>query len=637
MEDTKPHSDLAEYGSYEKLQEDFVKDVLKLLDQTKSEIAERNQKIDKLDSVIFGESLTSYLKIPIGHDKTSINWLRRAVEIHTEQFMGNGFQVISTFDSKDITTAGDEDEKTRIKVENKKAKEYAEQRSRLIDQIKEDNGGDALFKDLAQNASAIGNSVVKTYYDETDKKLVISPVESIENFYVIWGNNNFREADAYAYVYQISKQTAARLYGCGDDTPTSPLGQPLNFSYSTATTNVSDQKMVTVIEVTGIVEEWAANKGRLSEVELGKETELNALIVGNKVKRLITEPKKLPRYYVLPNKRQRRRPWGVSDISDAAIDINLTYIETLSDWRTVANKVNFPKFKALGFGQNVNLPKPKPRTVELIPLKEGQDIQLITQGDSNQFDFKAQLDELEKEFVRETGISRVLFSDPTITLNSNQALMTSMKPTTDIAQAKKTLWKPVLTQLFTDALETLAEYDKDIAELVKADDGWALKVVYPDYIAKYDPSAFAMLLNRFNAGLISAQGFMEALGETKEEVDRIGDEMDEVTSAAILGKQLPMLAQHAVQMEIQKDQLALQAEQQKQQASIVNETGVDASGKPIAPPAGAGGAGSVGNSAQISTAANNTPGSGIMSQAGSGATSASAAGALAQTAQNNGS
>jgi hypothetical protein len=355
--------------------------------------------------------------------------------------------------------------------------------------------------------------------------------------------------------------------------------------------------MVTVIEITGFVPEWKAENGKLSEVELGYETELNALIVGNKVKRLITEPKKLPRYYILPNKRQRRRPWGVSDISEAAIDINLTYIETLSDWRTVANKVNFPKFKALGFGKNVQMPKPKPRTVELIPLSDGQDIQLIQQGDSNQFDFKAQLDELEKEFVRETGISRVLFSDPTITLNSNQALMTSMKPTTDIAQAKKTLWKPILTQMFVEALETLAEFDKDVAELVKADDGWTLKVVYPDYIAKYDPSAFAMLLNRFNAGLISSQGFMEALGETKEEVDRISDEMDEATSAAIIGKQLPMLAQHAVQMEIQKEQLELQAEQQKQQANIVNETGVAPGGKPINPPSGPGGAGSVGNSA----------------------------------------
>jgi len=632
----KKHSDLKEYGSYEKLQQDFVADVLESLEQTKSETAERNGNIDKLDSVIFGTQLATYLKIPIGHDKTSINWLRRAVEIHTDQFMGNGFQVVSTYDSKDITTAGDEEEKQRIKVENKKSKEYAEQRRNLIEQIKEDNGGDSLFKDLAQNASAVGDAVIKTYYDDEEKKFIISPVESVENFYAIWSDNNFREADAYAYVYQISLQKAAKMYGCGEDTPTSPLGQPLNFSYSTSTTTISDQKMVTVIELTGLVNEWSAENGKLSEVEIGKETKMNVLIVGNKVKRLITDQKKLPNYYVLPNKRQRRRPWGVSDISEAAIDINLTYIETLSDWRTVANKVNFPKFKALGFGKNITMPKPKPRTVEMIPLSDGQDIQLINQGDSNQFDFKAQLEELEKEFVRETGLSRVLFSDPTIQLNSNQALMTSMKPTTDIAQAKKSLWKPILTQMFTDALNVIAAYDKDVAELVNSDDSWTLRVVYPDHIAKYDPSAFSMLLNRFNAGLISSQSFMEQLGETKEEVDRIADELDSSITAAIIGKQVPMVAQHVIQKEIQKEQMEMQAAQQTQQASIVNQTGVAPNGKPNTPPAGAGGAGSVGNSAQISTAANNTPGSGIMSQAGSGATTASPAGAVAQTAQNAG-
>jgi len=623
-----------ESQTYDQTEKSFVNDVISMIGDTKSEVAERNEKIDTLDSVIFGNGLTSRLNIPAGHDRTEVNWLRRTVEIHTDQFMGNGFQVISTYDSKDITGANDLEEKTRLKVENKASKNYAEIRRNIVEDIIRDNGGYVMYKEAAMNASAVGDSVIKMYYNEEEKKIEITQVESIENFYAVWSDNNFRAVDAYAYVYQISLQKAAKLYGCGPDTPTSPLGQPLNYSYNTNITTISDQKMVTCIEVTGDIHGWAANNGMLKSVDLGKETELNALIVGDKVVRLITDEKKLPRYYILPNKRERRRPWGVADVTEAAIDINLTYIETLSDWRTVANKVNFPKFKALGFSPNTQLPKPKSRTTELIPLAEGQDIQLISQGDSNQFDFKAQLEELEKQFIREVGISRVLFNDPTVTLNSNQALMTSMKPTTDIAQAKKALWAPVLAEMFTDAIELLAQYDESVKEVVNGDDGWTLRVVYPDHTAKYDPSAFSMLLNRLNAGLISTQSFMEQLGETKEETDRISDEMDNAVTAAILGKQLPMIAQNTVQKEIQKEQLEMQAEQQKQQADITNETGVDASGKPIAP-ASAGG-GSQGNSAQISTPANNTPGSGIMSQAGSGATTASAQGAVAQTAQNSG-
>jgi hypothetical protein len=596
-----PVDQTAEPQSYEKTQEDFVKDILSLINETSSETAERNEKIQTLDSVIYGAGLKQRLKLPAGHDLTEVNWLRRAVEVHTDQFMGNGFQIVSTYNSKDQNVTTPED-KERIRVENKVAKEYADQRRSVVQSIIDDNGGVVLFKELASNASAVGDSVIKSYYDEDEKRWMLSQVESVENFYAIWSSNDFRKTDAVAYVYQISQATAARMYDCDGDTPTSPLGQPLKFTWSTPTTSISDQKMVTVIEVTGIVRGWAAENGKLKKVEYGKETELNALTVGNMVKRFIGELKKLPRYYILPNKRYRRRPWGVSDITDAAIDINLTYIETLSDWRTVASKVNFPKFKVMGVGADVQIPKPKSRTIEMIPLSEGQDIAIIDQGDANQIDFKAQLEELKEQFVRETAISRVLFSDPTITLNSNQALMTSMKPTTDVAVAKKALWAPILTQIFTDALETLAEYDDTIKELVKADDDWYLKVVWPDYSAKYDPSASSMLINRFNAGLISIQSYMEQMGESKEEMDRIEDELTSPASAAIIGKQLPLLAQGVIQQP-----------------------------QPSAAPAGPGG--TPGNSAQISTPANNTPGSGIMSQPGSGATSTSPTGAVAQAAQ----
>ena len=598
-------SEATEYKTYDQIQEEFVDAVLDILSESKSEVADRNEKMSKLDEVIYGDGLAYRLQIPAGHDKTEVNWLRRAVEIHTDQFMGNGFQVVSTYDSKDVTTAADGELET-IKAENKASKEYADQRRNVIQNIIDDNGGVVLFKELAGNASAVGTSVIKSYYDEDAKKWVLSQVENVENFYAVWSDNNFRETDAVAYVYQISKQKAAKLYGCGEDTPTSPLGQPLEYAYNTTITNYSDQEMVTVIEVTGYVEEWAVKNGKLAHVNIGQETELNALIVGDKVKRLISKPTKLPRYYILPNRRYRKRPWGVSDISDAAIDINLTYIETLSDWRTVASKVNFPKFKAYGMSPEVQLPKPKPRTVEIIPLADGQDIQFINQGDANQFDFNAQLTELKEQFVRETGISRVLFSDPSVALNSNQALMTSMKPTTDIAEAKKALWQPILSQMFTDILNTLAEYDPTVKELVSADDSWTLKVIYPDYVAKYDPSAFSMLLNRFNAGLISAQSFMEQLGESKEEVDRIADEMETPITAAIVGKQLPAMAQHMI----------TQPQQSQQPAP----------GQPPMPP-------TVQQGPMITTPGQNVPGTGIMSQPGSGASTTTPQGAVAQQAQ----
>lgn len=588
---------------YKKTEEAFVKDVLALLAETNSEVAERNNKIQTLDSVIYGTGLKDRLKVPAGHDLTEVNWLRRVVEVHTDQFMGNGFQMVSSYNSKDQNVNAEAD-KTRIKTENKVAREYADQRRNVTQNIIDDNGGVVLFKELASNASAIGTSVIKSYYDEKEERWILSQVESVENFYAIWSSNDFRATDAVAYVNQLSQTTAAREYGCDKNTPTSPLGQPLKYTWATPTATISDQKMITIIEITGFVKGWASSNGILKKVDYGEETELNAQIVGDSVKRLIDNTKKLPRYYIFPNKRQRRRPWGVADITDAAIDINLTYIETLSDWRTVASKVNFPKFKVMGMSPDTQIPKPKPRTVEMIPLSEGQDIEVINQGDANQIDFTAQLDELKEQFVRETAISRVLFSDPTITLNSNQALMTSMKPTTDVAVAKKALWAPILAQMFTDILTTLAEYDDTIKELVKADDDWYLKVVWPDYSAKYDPAANSMLINRFNAGLLSIQSYMEQMGETKEEMDRIEDELSTPASAAIIAKQLPALVQGLV------------AGQPTQAGGAPSATG--------------------GASAMVNTPANNTEGNGIMSQPGSGASATSPTGAIATANQNAG-
>jgi hypothetical protein len=360
---------------------------------------------------------------------------------------------------------------------------------------------------------------------------------------------------------------------------------------------------------------------------VGKETEMNVMIIGNELTRLIDEKKKVPHYYVLPNRRQRRRPWGMSDISDAAININLTYIEALSDWRTLASKVNFQKYKAYGFAADVQMPKPQPREVEYLPLAEGQDIVPLVAGDANGIDWQRQLDECKEQFVRETGISRVLFDDPSVTLNSNQALMTSMKATTDIAEAKKQLWAPILEDIFTDALETIAEWNPELKELVDPESEWHLRVMWPSVMQKEDPVYQSMILNRFNAGLMSVQSYMEAQGDSKEEIDRLRDEMNDPITAGVLGHQLPMVAQIIVQAATAEIQASLQAAfpqlfpPQDQVSGEGNTPGVNSNGG--------------GSAASITpTQANNV--ASPVSQPGSGATAASPAGALAQTAQNAG-
>jgi hypothetical protein len=543
-------------GIQKPINSDFVDKVRTLFSPLQSEVAQRNKRIQDNDGYIYGNLLDRMLDIPLGHDYTPVNWLRRTVEIHRAQFIGKGFSLDSTYIAQDISDVPndqngqpDQNAKQRLIIENNKRKSYAEARRNIIAAINRDNNGDALWGQAAENASAVGDAVIKGWYNEAEKKYELQLIEIVDNFYALWSRDDYRQADAYAYVYQISKENAVADYGVPDDVPTSPLGTPLVvLSSANMKQYVSTQPMVTVMEITGKIEGWKSNgKGDLVRCNIGQETLVNAIIVGDMIYQLIDKPKYIPDYYILPNKRVRREPWGKPDITNAAVQINLTYIEALSDWRTVASKVNFPKFKAYGFAPGVQLPKPKPRTIEMLPLAQGQDIQPVTMGQSAglaETDFQRQLQEMENQFVREVGISRQLFDLPDELSNSNQAQLTAMKSISDLTIQKRKLWEPIIRQIYTDALKKIAYFDKAIKEVAEEDDSeWFIRVSWPSALNTDDPSYHAMQLNRFVSGTMSLQSFLESMGDDKQELDRIREEMADPVTAAIHGHMLGALAE----------------------------------------------------------------------------------------------
>lgn len=554
MEPTEPSND-----------QTFVADARSLFSPLQSEISARNNRIQENDQYIYSDKLDRMLDIPVGHDFTGVNWLRRTVEIHRSQFMGKGFGIDSSYIAEDVSDSGQNSqnavgnpelqkqqqaEKTRLIIENQKKKAYAEIRRKLIAAIIRDNGGNAFWADAAENASAIGDTIIKGWYDKDQKKYILQQIETVDNFYALWSRDDYRSFDAVAYIYQISKQEAMNRYEVPDTVQTSPLGSPLAvLNPANLVQFISTQPMVTVMELTGKIEGWCSKAGTLYPCDIGDENEINVVVVGDVVQQVIDKETDIPKYYILPNKRQRRRPWGLSDVTTAAININLTYIEALSDWRTVSSKVNFPKFKAYGFPIGVQPPKPKARTVEFLPLAQGQDIQPITMGQSAQAaesDFPRQLQEMENQFVREVGISRQLFDLPDTTSNSNPAQLTAMKSVSDITNAKRELWEPILRSIFEDALHTIAAHDSNINEVVEQDTDWYIKISWPSALNADDPSYHAMLLNQFNTNVMSVQTLLEKLGYDKQEIDRIREEMEDPVLAAMHGHLLNELAQYKI-------------------------------------------------------------------------------------------
>jgi hypothetical protein len=527
---------------------DFVADARSHLSTLTGEVALRNKVIQENDSYVYGDLLRRSLHVETGHDSTPVNWLRRVAEIHRAQTMGDGFTVSSSYHGVDVDSSDDPNEKKQLQLINNKKKGYAEGRNKLFEAIMRDNDGESLFAQMVENASAVGDSILKTYYDESKGKFCMDMVEAVQHFYAVWNMDNFREYDFTGYVYQISKQQAVSQFGVSPDVATSPLGQPLAVLSSANTVNfISTQPMVTVMEVNGKIQGWKCSGGELVACEIGEETAMNVVIVGNSVYKIIDDEKYLPHYYIFPNKRIRRRPWGLPDITDSAININVTYIETLSDWRTVSSKVNFQKYKAYGFGLDVQLPKPKARSVEMIGLGEGQDIvplQNSANAASADLDFARQLAELKEAFVRETGISQQLFDLPDQSPNSRQTSIVAMKSISDQVEARRQLWAPIIRKVFEDALHTLAKWDDNIKELVEGDDDWYIRVSWPPAMRTDDPSFVQMVLNQTIAGYQSIQTTMERLGiNAKEEVDRITDEMNNPTTAAIHGHLLNLLAE----------------------------------------------------------------------------------------------
>ena len=118
-----------------------------------------------------------------------------------------------------------------------------------------------------------------------------------------------------------------------------------------------------------------------------------------------------------------------------------------------------------------------------------------------------------------------------------------MKPTTDIAENKKRLWTPILIEMFEDALETIALWNPELKDLVSEDESWSIGIKWPSSTPKEDPVMQSSLLNRLNANAISLTTYLEEMGEGKEELDRIKQDLQDPITASIVSKQVGMWVQ----------------------------------------------------------------------------------------------
>lgn len=552
--------------SKEELYQELYHDIIQVLQGLEYDVAARNAYMNKRYRAIYQDGIYQDIDIPAGEWFAEYNLIARVVDIMTTQLFGRGFNMVSTYSKEDVSVYQDGDpNKEAMKLKNKKLKADADLRMRVGRAIIKDNGGMAKFEDGGRVGSAMGMTAFKMYPDPKTKKIVISLLEKPQNLRLGWKGDNFREWDFAAYVYQISVDSANREYGHllnpGETFQQSKLGLPLQNIDLIDTTTVygqvaqgqpvqTDRAMVTVVDFTGNLKGWAPDGKSVKEVGVGEEKPFSVLCVGGRVGDIVTDEKKLPKYYKIDNRWVPGQSFGDSDVSESLIDINKEIVRLMRDMGVWADKNLWKIILAKGFmPEQLSTLKGKKRTTKILTASTEQDLSEVGTSPQPLTEFAKLVDQKLDLFVRIAGVGRVLFDDPTVNANSNQALMTTLKGVVDIVESKQKRWNPELINMFTDALYMAADFVPGLKEALDDDPDWEFLVEWPSILRREDPAYQTMWLNFMNRGVVSAETFMQKalpVYDTEEELDRIRDEMEDPVMAALMGNQLGEVAHQTI-------------------------------------------------------------------------------------------
>ena len=529
-----------------------------MLNELETDINVRNSYINKRYSMVYEDAIMAGLSIKAGHDVTKYNYLPRVVDIHAAQLFGRMPQVITSYDKEDLSifdigvtdpeAAKAEKEKARLR--NARKFTDAEVRNLAIRNIMLDNDFESMIARGATIGAVGGITVIKGWLDKKAETYKFSLLETPQNFARYWSNSNFRENDADFYMYQISVDKANRQYASklkpGEKFATSQVGAAWWRAGDAMDLQKKTIPKVWVIDATGYFRGLTSSNGVISDSDGTDQKPFNIIIVGDKV--VEVNDSNLPIYTVVNHEDQPGKPWGRSAISEELISVSQTMIETMSDWRTASWKLSFPKFKGIGM-DSLNAPSMEERQSAIIPLGEGQDL-LPLMYDNTLQEFPRLMQELWNSFTKLAKVSRVMLDDPTINPSSNQGMMTSMKPLIDATEDRQKRWNCAIVKMFTTALDEVATLGGDGGDALKeaiSQQDWKVQIKWPSIFRRDDPSYQQMLNNQWNAGILSHETYLEALGyDASEEVDRLRDAMEDPLRASILGRIISQMATYSL-------------------------------------------------------------------------------------------
>lgn len=389
--------------------------------------------------------------------------------------------------------------------------------------------------DLTRGKHLYGKGVLKVFWNSAEKRPDVSVVENPANLRVGWGSSDFRQIDWALYEYSLSPFQIMRRWPqigvlpakepngplqvikVGGD-HSDPLGQrPNNIPDLRPVYQPSDyeRKQVKVWDYW-----YKDSKGKV----------YNCIIVGERVEAERAYHRELADipYIVIENDHEPGSPEGISsiaDLLDLQEEINRLLsmgVQLIVDNLDPAWQVDDDSFPA---GR-------VPKAGEIIPAGEGKQIRAIEKP-VNTFPVEQVLDRLLDQYHRVSGLSPIMFGDPSGSQVSGRALAVMM-------DAYANRGDPRRDRLYAGLKELIIFWSIMVERLNPKVAGRGMKPIFdglrawtivgPEITPKDVIEATTNEINKVNAKIQSRRSAMDNLGidSPEDELDLIAEELSDL-------------------------------------------------------------------------------------------------------------
>lgn len=432
---------------------------------------------------------------------------------------------------------------------------------------------------------AFGVAILRTGWDEIDKLPTVELLENPSQVYRGWTKRYGRRRLSWVSVAEeMAPEEANARYGSripiGDDGNvlwSAWLGTPESGNLETRPEQSSEAgRMVWVDEY------WELDRKENKPV-------MNALIIAGRV---IDGPnrypwKRLP-FRVVENEHIPTYMHGKST-AETMIPINSAYDDMLDRQHRVIEFESGPRYKGLNMyhsGDQVSVPNPG----ELLPLREGEDIQQI---DTRVDFFPTQLhaQELQESTYKATGLTPIAWGMSPNAQTSGRAMSAEWRAVELPLAYALTNWTPEILDVARDWFDFAEEYNADVKKIAK---GYRrFRVLWEPLDIRDATEKTLDIIQRLQANIMDPETAMERTGiENPDEVmAKVKAYLTDPIYNPLRFQQYLVLKQLTVQIQMQEMQLqAAQGQVQQQQAASGQGTPADqgqaAAGQQAQGPAG---------------------------------------------------